>query len=191
MRKISVGNLHSILNKKANERLLESYNSERRGATLDVFANATKSTRFMTPPTYGWLTMRDAALSLALRHKFAGVLANPRQMEPYSYAKSSITMPDDENFLTGPKPGTVMENFSFNDKFLSDMLDKGFNILWFGEKLKKYNRKDYPNLICLDPQSKIGELYGASNRFFLSDKTGYAHSWALVQNQFNHSSFNL
>jgi 3-(3-hydroxy-phenyl)propionate hydroxylase len=152
-----------LINKKANERLLESYNSERRGATLDVFANATKSTRFMTPPTYGWLTMRDAALSLALRHKFAGVLANPRQMEPYSYAKSSITMPDDENFLNGPKPGTVMENFSFNDKFLSDMLDKEFNILWFGEKPKKYNRKDYPNLICLDPQSKVGELYGASN----------------------------
>ena len=54
----------------------------------------------MTPPSYGWLTMRDAALSLALRHKFAGALANPRQMEPYSYAKSPITMPDDENFLT-------------------------------------------------------------------------------------------
>jgi hypothetical protein len=43
------------------------------------------------------------------------------------------------------------------------MLDKEFNILWFGEKPKKYNRKDYPNLICLDPQSKVGELYGASN----------------------------
>ena len=152
-----------ILNKKANERLLESYNSERRGATLDVFANATKSTRFMTPPSYGWLTMRDAALSLALRHKFAGLLANPRQMEPYSYSKSSITMQDDEDFLNGPKPGSVIENFSFNDKFLSDMLDKGFNILWFGEKPKGYNQRYYPNLICLDPKSKIGELYGASN----------------------------
>jgi 3-(3-hydroxy-phenyl)propionate hydroxylase len=107
--------------------------------------------------------MRDAALSLALRHKFAGLLANPRQMEPYSYSKSSITMQDDEDFLKGPKPGSVIENFSFNDKFLSDMLDKGFNILWFGEKPKGYNQRYYPNLICLDPKSKIGELYGASN----------------------------
>src|SRR6185312_16115829 len=37
-----------VLNGEADERLLDSYSPERRGATLDVFANATKSTRFMT-----------------------------------------------------------------------------------------------------------------------------------------------
>ena len=135
---------------------------------MDVFANATKSTRFMTPPSYGWLTMRDAALSLALRHKFAGALANPRQMEPYSYAKSPITMPDDENFHSGPKPGTVIENIFFDGKFLSDMLDKGFNILWFGEEPKKYDLENHPNLICFDSESKIGKLYGASQNSSLS-----------------------
>ena len=129
---------------------------------MDVFANAIKSTRFMTPPSYGWLTMRDAALSLALRHNFAGALANPRQMEPYSYADSSITMLDDKNFHNGPKPGRVIDNIFFDGKFLSDTLDKGFNILWFGKKPKEYDLKHYPNLICLDPKSKIGELYGAS-----------------------------
>ena len=44
----------------------------------------------MTPSTYGWKLMRDAALSLALKNKFAGELANPRQFTPYKYSKSSL-----------------------------------------------------------------------------------------------------
>ena len=54
-----------VLHGEADDGLLDSYSPERRGATLDVFANATKSTRFMTPPTRGWRLMRDAALSLS------------------------------------------------------------------------------------------------------------------------------
>jgi 3-(3-hydroxy-phenyl)propionate hydroxylase len=42
-----------VLNGKADEALLDSYTPERRGATLDVFANASKSARFMTPPGQG------------------------------------------------------------------------------------------------------------------------------------------
>src|SRR6202022_3471823 len=49
-----------VLNGEANEQLLDSYSPERRGATLEVFANATKSTRFMTPPTRGWRLAREA-----------------------------------------------------------------------------------------------------------------------------------
>ena len=55
-----------VLHGEADDRLLDSYSPERRGATLDVFANATKSTRFMTPPTRGWRLAREAALSLSL-----------------------------------------------------------------------------------------------------------------------------
>ena len=43
-----------VLNRLANTSILDSYTPERRGATLDVFANAKKSTRFMTPQTRGW-----------------------------------------------------------------------------------------------------------------------------------------
>ena len=59
-----------MLHGEADERLLDSYSPERRGATLDVFANATKSTRFMTPPTRGWRLAREAALSLSLSTNF-------------------------------------------------------------------------------------------------------------------------
>ena len=60
-----------VLHGEADARLLDSYSPERRGATLDVFANATKSTRFMTPPTRGWRLAREAALSLSLKPRIS------------------------------------------------------------------------------------------------------------------------
>src|SRR5207249_5826588 len=83
--------LARVLHGEADETLLDSYSPERRGATLDVFANATKSTRFMTPPTRGWRLAREAALSLSLKHEFPRGLANPRQMQPYTYSESALT----------------------------------------------------------------------------------------------------
>ena len=150
-----------LLKGKATKELLNSYTTERRGATLDVFSNAIKSTRFMTPPSYGWLTMRDAALSLALRYKFAGELANPRQMEPYTYVNSQITMKDDQRFKLGPKPGAVVENFLTGNNFLSDNLDTKFNVIWFGKKPPKYNEELNLNIIYIDPESEISKHYGA------------------------------
>ncbi|MFC3230667.1 FAD-dependent monooxygenase [Marinibaculum pumilum] len=117
----------------AGEGLLASYTPERRDATLDVFANATKSTRFMTPPTRGWRLMRDAALGLALRHDFARPFANPRQMAPYTYAASPLTADDDPAFDgAGPAPGSVLPNLRLAaGGFLSDRLGPGFTLLLF------------------------------------------------------------
>lgn len=104
--------LARVLSGKADTALLESYSPERRGATLDVFAHATKSTRFMTPPTRGWRLARDAALSLALRHDFTRALANPRQMQPYTYATSTLTpfAGNDSDFGSGPVSGSAAPN---------------------------------------------------------------------------------
>ncbi|MGG7568484.1 FAD-dependent monooxygenase [Rhodovulum sp. DZ06] len=115
--------LARVLRGEAPEALVDSYTPERRGATLDVFANATKSARFMTPPTPGWTLMRDAALSLALRHPFAGALANPRQMTPYTYAESPLT--------TGAG-GEVLADVRVGDGFLSDRLGPGFTLVHRG-----------------------------------------------------------
>lgn len=120
-----------VLNDRADEALLDSYSPERRGATLDVFANASKSTRFMTPPTRGWQIMRDAALSLALTHPWAGGLANPRQMAPYIYAESPLTLPDDPAFSDGPRPGAVCADPIVDGPHLSDRLGE-LTVLAFG-----------------------------------------------------------
>jgi len=106
-----------VLHGDADDRLLDSYSPERRGATLDVFANATKSTRFMTPPTRGWRLAREAALSLSLKHEFPRGLANPRQMQPYTYSESPLTpyAGRDAEFAGGPACGSAAPNAKLID----------------------------------------------------------------------------
>ncbi|MET0675843.1 MAG: FAD-dependent monooxygenase, partial [Bradyrhizobium sp.] len=106
-----------VLRGEADDRLLDSYSPERRGATLDVFANATKSTRFMTPPTRGWRLAREAALSLSLKHEFPRGLANPRQMQPYTYSESNLTpyVGRDGEFAGGPVCGSAAPNAKLAD----------------------------------------------------------------------------
>ncbi|WP_118132633.1 FAD-dependent monooxygenase [Oceanicella sp. SM1341] len=121
--------LARVLQGRAGAALLDSYSPERRGATLDVFANATRSARFMTPPGPGWALMRDAALNLALSHPFAGELANPRQMTPYTYADSPVVLPDDPGFDGGPVPGAVLPDAALEGGFLSERLGPGFTLV--------------------------------------------------------------
>ncbi|OYU49401.1 MAG: monooxygenase [Rhizobiales bacterium PAR1] len=164
-----------VLAGRAGPGLLKSYTPERRGATLDVFANATKSTRFMTPPTRGWSLVRDAALSLALDHDFARPFANPRQMMPYTYADSPITAPDDPGFAAGPHPGMVAPDVALSDgTFLSDHVGNGFCCLCFAEPGRKTDdllktlSARHPDLRVIitgttmtDPDGVMARRYGA------------------------------
>src|ERR1700752_439891 len=125
-----------VLNGEAGDQLLDSYSPERRGATLDVFANATKSTRFMTPPTRGWRLAREPALSLSLKHEFPRGLANPRQMLPYTYSASPLTpfAHRDAEFASGPPCGSFAPNARLADGgFLLDRAGDGMTALLFGE----------------------------------------------------------
>jgi 3-(3-hydroxy-phenyl)propionate hydroxylase len=125
--------LARVLKGEASDTLLDSFAQERRDATMDVFANAGKSMRFMTPPSPGWRLVRDAALSLALDHEFARPFANPRQMTPFLYAKGGAILADDPSFSGGPAPGDLVPNFALNEGgYLSDKLGLGFVGLWFG-----------------------------------------------------------
>lgn len=156
--------LASVIAGAAGEGLLDSYTPERRGATLDVFANAVKSTRFMTPPTRGHRLMRDAALSLALGHPFAGEFANPRQMTPYTYAESPLTVADRDAFEFGPSPGAVATEIRLGDGFLSDHFGRGFTVLAFGrlEGAEAISEAGIA-LIALPAGGRIAEVYGARN----------------------------
>jgi 3-(3-hydroxy-phenyl)propionate hydroxylase len=125
-----------VLKGEADERLLDSYSPERRGATLDVFANATKSTRFMTPPTRGWRLAREAALSLSLKHEFPRGLANPRQMQPYTYSGSALTPygERDAEFAGGPVCGSAAPNAKLGDRsYLLDRAGNGMTAILFCE----------------------------------------------------------
>ncbi|MFZ5615707.1 MAG: FAD-dependent monooxygenase [Pseudomonadota bacterium] len=159
---------------EASERLLDSYTPERRGATLDVFANASKSARFMTPPTHGSKLMRDAALSLALSEPFAGAFANPRQMVPYTYAESPITEKDDPKFGGGPVPGGVAPNVRFRDgSSLCDHLGRGFAGISFGAPADP--ARFVGRLRELDPDFRLIVIGGACDGAYaisLADEAG-------------------
>ncbi|OWY09904.1 monooxygenase [Thioclava sp. F42-5] len=151
--------LARVIAGRAPEGLLDSYTPERRGATLDVFANASKSARFMTPPTEGWRLMRNAALSLALTHPFAGELANPRQMTPYTYADSPIVLPDESGFEGGPVPGAALPEARVGDGFLSDILGPGFNLLTFNPELEGLAKDDL-TIVVLQAKTEAESALG-------------------------------
>ena len=112
--------------------LLASYSPERRGATLDIFAQAIKSTRFMSPPTRGHRLLRDGALALAGEHEFARRLLDPRQSRPYSYAASVLSSEEQGSFLAGPASGAPLRNHRCGDgSYLLDHLGVGFTLLYF------------------------------------------------------------
>lgn len=156
-----------VLNGKAGHGLLDSYSPERRGATMDVFANASKSARFMTPNSHGWRLMRDAALSLALGHPFAGALANPRQMTAYTYADSPAVAADDPAFTAGPAAGAFFQEVAIDGGFLSDAFGDGFTLLRFGDgtaaKLSgAFTSDDRVTVLSLPCPSAAAEAYGAA-----------------------------
>jgi 3-(3-hydroxy-phenyl)propionate hydroxylase len=177
-----------VLLGEANQRLLDSYSPERRGATLDVFANATKSTRFMTPPTRGWRLAREAALSLSLKHEFPRGLANPRQMQPYTYSGSPLTpyAGRDAEFAGGPVCGSAAPNAKLGDgSHLLDRTGNGMTAILFCDsqpdaeqatllaQLGRIDRRFVPIVVSAgssasdthtvaDPDGEIARLFAAA-----------------------------
>ena len=124
---------------KADEAILDSYDHERRRATLDVIEKSGRSAQFMTPRTRGFTIMRDAALSLALDFPFASQFANPRNMTPYEYHDSPLTRQGSERPVAercegGPVAGAAAPDARFGAGFLIDRFGTGFTLLLFGDR---------------------------------------------------------
>lgn len=100
--------LAAVLDGASPAGLLDSYSSERVFAAHENIAQARMSTLFMTPPTTGYAVMREAALSLAVRHDFARALVNPRQTTAITFPDSPLSMPDRDTWANGPAPGATL-----------------------------------------------------------------------------------
>src|SRR5690606_18229276 len=116
---------------KAGEALLDSYSQERIGAFHINAESAMRSTEFMSPPSRGFDLLREAALSLATRHRDVAQLINPRQTEAVPYLRSPLSMPDD--LEGGIAPGRLLPDFRLLQPpgHLTELLGPGFALLAF------------------------------------------------------------
>jgi 3-(3-hydroxy-phenyl)propionate hydroxylase len=145
---------------RANENLLSTYSQERRGATLDVFYNAAKSSRFMTPPSRGYELMRKSALQLSLSQEFTRRFADPRQVTPYTYVDSPLTTSkfEEDDIEGGVAPGEAARNRRVSGtSFLFDHIGLGFTALYFieNEAIPDYLSTLFDRLKNIDPDLKV------------------------------------
>ncbi|HEY1090107.1 MAG TPA: FAD-dependent monooxygenase, partial [Burkholderiaceae bacterium] len=107
---------------RAGSALLDSYSQERIAAFHTNAESAMRSTEFMSPPSRGFDLLREAALSLAGRHREIANLINPRQTQAVCYERSALSSLSDA-LPAGPLPGEVMPNLQLGPaQHLSDLL---------------------------------------------------------------------
>ncbi len=114
--------------------LLQNFSAERLGAAREIIDEAGKSTRFMAPPTRGFRLLRDAVLSLSLKHEFVRPLYHWRTSRPHAYTHSSLNAHDDDDalFAGGPARGAPPQNVRLGvNNHLLDHLGGGFDLLMF------------------------------------------------------------
>ena len=84
--------LAAVLEGNAPERLLDSYNAERRPAAAFNIITTERSARFIAPRSPFERALRKATLDLARQHEFARRVVNMGRMStPYIYADSPLT----------------------------------------------------------------------------------------------------
>ncbi|WP_298610428.1 FAD-dependent monooxygenase [uncultured Thiothrix sp.] len=114
--------------------LLATYSSERVIAAREIIAEASKSTRFMTPPDRGYRLLRDAVLSLSLTQAFVRPLFHWRTSRPHDYHETPLNALNDDNgqFTAGSAQGMPLQNIRLaaND-YLFDHLGAAFHLLYF------------------------------------------------------------
>lgn len=130
--------LTAVIEGKAPEALLDSYDTERVYAAEENLLNSTRSTDFITPKSEASRAFRDAALDLAEKHPFARRLVNSGRLSlPATYADSSLNTPGKDEFEGAMIPGTPCADapveFDGEPGWLLNLLGDGFTLLCFGE----------------------------------------------------------
>jgi 3-(3-hydroxy-phenyl)propionate hydroxylase len=125
--------LAAVIDGRGHDRLLDSYSSERVQAFEVNAESARRSTEFMSPPSRGFDLLREAALSLAGRHRDVAELINPRQTAAVAYAGSPLCTPDADAWAGGPAPGEVLPEVPFEGGHVTQQVGPGFMLLLFGE----------------------------------------------------------
>ncbi|WP_422370513.1 FAD-dependent oxidoreductase [Hoeflea sp.] len=120
-----------VIEGKAPERLLDSYDAERIFGADENILNSTRSTDFITPKSKISHIFRNAVLDLAEHHAFARPMVNSGRLSlPCTYATSPLNGPD---ALTGgptrTRVGSPCPDAPLGNGFLLSQLGGGFSLL--------------------------------------------------------------
>ncbi|MCF8473937.1 MAG: FAD-dependent oxidoreductase [Emcibacter sp.] len=131
--------LKLVMDGKASDQLLDSYNEERAFAADDNLLNSTRSTDFITPKSKGSRIFRNAVLELSKKYEFARPLVNSGRLSmPTPYIHSSLNTVDEDDFEGAMRPGTNCADAPIvvdgKDGWLLNNLGDGFTVLVFGDK---------------------------------------------------------
>ena len=122
--------LKLVIEGKAPDSLLDSYNDERVYGADENILNSTRSTDFITPKSDVSRMFRDAVLDLSERFEFARPLVNSGRLSvPCTYDGSSLNSAD---ALAGPhatRPGSSCPDAPLGDGYLLPRLGNKFILL--------------------------------------------------------------
>jgi 3-(3-hydroxy-phenyl)propionate hydroxylase len=134
-----VWKLRLVLEGRAPERLLDTYDCERTAAADENILHSTRATDFITPKSAASRTFRDAVLALAKHHAFARKLVNSGRLSlPHVCRDSPLNTPDraGETFGGAMVPGAPAADAPIagaESPWLLGLLQDGFTLLCFGD----------------------------------------------------------
>ncbi|PQO22529.1 FAD-dependent oxidoreductase [Rhodobacteraceae bacterium WD3A24] len=119
-----------VLDGKAPESLIDSYNWERVYGADENILNSTRSTEFITPKSETSRAFRDAVLDLAEENAFARPLVNSGRLSvPCTYDEGPLNGPDATGLPARTRPGSAAADAPIGDGWLLDRLGEGFTLM--------------------------------------------------------------
>ena len=125
--------LKLVMDGKAPETLLDSYDNERVHGADENILNSSRSTDFITPKSEMSRIFRDAVLDLSERVEFARPLVNSGRLSvPCVYDGSPLNGPDAVGMPARTRPGAPAADAPLEDGWLMDRLGNRFQLLVLG-----------------------------------------------------------
>jgi len=125
-----VWKLKLVMDGKAPESLLDSYDDERIHGADENILNSTRSTDFITPKSEMSRMLRDAVLDLSEHYDFARPLVNSGRLSvPCTYDGSPLNSADALNGPDRTRPGSPCPDVPLADGFLLPKLGDKFTLL--------------------------------------------------------------
>ncbi len=122
--------LKLIIDGKAPQSLLDTYDIERIHGADENILNSTRSTDFITPKSETSRIFRDAVLDLAEHYEGIRPMVNSGRLSvPCTYDGSPLNGPDCDKMPWRTRPGSPADDLPMGDQFLLKKLDGRFHLL--------------------------------------------------------------